>query len=103
MLLYTISESEKEKFELIKAVLDRFSMSTNPFVVETRKSGNTSSVPLSPNEHLNSEFERHSQSAQETGYPDLSPTFKGALKEIYSSKSKDQPANVIPFDPSELG
>lgn len=103
MLLYTISESEKEKFDLIKVVLDRFSMSVNPFVVETGKSRVPAAPQLGPNEHLNSEFERHRLSAQETGYPDLTPQFKGALQEIYSKKTQDLPANVTQFDPSELG
>lgn len=99
LLLHSIVEEEKEKYDIIESAFRLMSFSAPGVMFGALTAGSDHSVSYEssgqpgPGEKVNMEFERHRLSAQQTGKVDLSPPVRAAFNKFYN-KPKDQ-KNVI--------
>jgi hypothetical protein len=96
LLLHSIVEEEKEKYDIINAGFNALSFaSPGAFFggIAPREDASVSYEAEAPHtlpgEKINMEFERHRRSARETGVVDLSPPVKRAFEKFYN-KPKDE-------------
>jgi hypothetical protein len=93
LLLHSIVEEEKEKYDIIDAAFKAVSFVGPGSMFGAMASGGVSyeaAVPgAGPGEKINMEFERHHASATQTGKMELSPPVKEAFDNFYK-KPKDE-------------
>jgi len=109
LLIHSIVEEEKEKYDIINAGLRALS-----FVAPGAMFGGLASVEggsagptVGPGEKINMEFERHSRSARETGKMDMSPAVKKAFDNFYKKPKEEKNivriTGPVPKDDDALG
>jgi hypothetical protein len=98
LLVQSILEEEKEKYDIIRTGLQALSFGTMGAM------GGTVSG-ASGQEKINMEFERHHKSVELTGKMDVSPTLRKALDAVYHrQKNPDETMHITgPIDDPVLG
>lgn len=84
LLIHSIVEEEKEKYDIVNAGLRALS-----FASPVSMLGGVTTEGAGPGEKINMEFERHHRSAEQTGKMDMSPAVRKAFDNVYN-KPKDE-------------